>query len=100
MRHRLDSRLSSLVVNGSTLNGSTCGAASAEGEGAGRELAGAKAGLMPQGCLEPQAVATSISSDLAHDAGYDSLMTSMVFLMQIGHVLHQKGLSWEDLHFR
>ncbi|XP_026193338.1 poly(A)-specific ribonuclease PARN [Cyclospora cayetanensis] len=39
-------------------------------------------------------------SDLAHDAGYDSMMTSMVFLMQICRVLQHRGLSWEDLHFR
>lgn len=97
---RLDSRLSSLIVNGSTLDYNAGEAACAEGESAGRELAGATAGLMPRGSLRSQATATPKSSDLAHDAGYDSLMTSMVFLMQIGHVLHQKGFSWEDLHFR
>lgn len=92
---KLDSRLSSLVVNGSA---SDCNAGeTARPEG---ESAGGTAGLMAQVSLDSQATATPMSSDLAHDAGYDSLMTSMVFLMQIGHVLHQKGFSWEDLHFR
>ncbi|PFH38455.1 CAF1 family ribonuclease [Besnoitia besnoiti] len=38
--------------------------------------------------------------DYSHDAGYDSMMTSAVFLLQLAHVLPRHGLKWENLQFR
>lgn len=37
--------------------------------------------------------------DYSHDAGYDSMMTSVVFLLQLAHILPRHGLRWQDLHF-
>ncbi|PHJ24592.1 caf1 family ribonuclease [Cystoisospora suis] len=38
--------------------------------------------------------------DYSHDAGYDSMMTSIVFLLQLAHILPRHGLRWQDLYFR
>lgn len=97
---RLDSCLASVVVNGESTQRYAAGEAHAHKAATGPESSHAAARLADRESTRPEAEADSTSGDLAHDAGYDSLMTSMVFLMQIGHVLKQKGLLWEDVHFR
>lgn len=89
LRRRLDSCFSSIIVNGS-LQSDASEKTNVEGSME-QESSDANGGPHKFG---------SASSDLAHDAGYDSLMTSMVFLMQLGQVLQQKAMTWETLHFR
>ncbi|KAL8435665.1 hypothetical protein ACSSS7_002326 [Eimeria intestinalis] len=86
---KFDACLSSVIESGD---------ASQAGAAAAAELA--KDAVMPQQDLRSEAEDEAASSEYAHDAGYDSLMTTMVFLMQVGHVVQQRGLSWESLHFR
>lgn len=38
-------------------------------------------------------------TDSSHEAGYDSLMTSMVLVHQLGHILGKKRLPWDQLDF-
>ncbi|KAL8450793.1 hypothetical protein Emag_003081 [Eimeria magna] len=86
---KFDACLASVIENGVVSQASTCAVADP-----------AKVGTEPQEGLNSAAEGEAASSEFAHDAGYDSLMTTMVFLMQVGHVLQQRGLSWENLHFR
>jgi poly(A)-specific ribonuclease len=39
------------------------------------------------------------SGDASHEAGYDALMTSFVFIHQLAQILGKKRLPWEQLHF-
>ncbi|OEH74012.1 CAF1 family protein [Cyclospora cayetanensis] len=101
---RLDSSFASVVVNSSS--SPPLAAATASAALRGRVFEGpegrrsAAEDLRGRGELAETDVEKDPVSDLAHDAGYDSMMTSMVFLMQICRVLQHRGLSWEDLHFR
>ncbi|KAL8454569.1 hypothetical protein Emed_000290 [Eimeria media] len=86
---RFDACLASVIENGDASEGRTSAAADS-----------ARVGKVPQEGLKAEAEGEAANSEFAHDAGYDSLMTTMVFLMQVGHVLQQRGLSWENLQFR
>ena len=46
------------------------------------------------------ALPSTESSDLSHDAGYDAMMTSLVFLQQLQHILERKSLSFSQLDLR
>ena len=37
--------------------------------------------------------------DLSHDAGYDAMMTSQVFIMQLQHIIERKSLSFDQIDF-
>ena len=39
------------------------------------------------------------ASDLSHDAGYDAMMTSVVFLLQLQHIMERKSLTFDQLDF-
>ena len=41
-----------------------------------------------------------LKDDLSHDAGYDAMMTSLVFLHQLKHILDRKSLSFENIDFK
>eukprot|EP00386_Alphamonas_edax_P013905 GDKI01042788.1.p1 GENE.GDKI01042788.1~~GDKI01042788.1.p1 ORF type:complete len:167 (+),score=44.60 GDKI01042788.1:35-535(+) len=41
-----------------------------------------------------------MSADLSHEAGFDALMTSMVFVLQLNHVLAKKKLAWHHVDFK
>ncbi|KAL8272691.1 hypothetical protein Esti_003395 [Eimeria stiedai] len=86
---KFDACLSSVIENG---DASEARVSAAEDS--------AKDGVELQEGFKLEAEGEAASSEFAHDAGYDSLMTTVVFLMQVGHVLQQRGLSWENLHFR
>jgi hypothetical protein len=40
---------------------------------------------------------TDSFGSFSHDAGYDALMTSVVFLFQMNHILQQKQLRWANI---
>ncbi|KAL8431395.1 hypothetical protein Efla_001750 [Eimeria flavescens] len=90
---KLDALLSSVIANGG---------ASEENAATPAEAVREQESFLPVKAPQQTDAAgrEAVGSEFAHDAGYDSLMTTMVFLMQVGHVLEQKGLLWEDLHFR
>ncbi|KEP67103.1 UNVERIFIED_CONTAM: CAF1 family ribonuclease [Hammondia hammondi] len=46
------------------------------------------------------ASSTTVEEDFSHDAGYDSMMTTIVFLLQLSHVLPRQGLKWKNIQFR
>jgi poly(A)-specific ribonuclease len=39
-------------------------------------------------------------SDLSHDAGYDAMMTSLVFLLQLRHILERRSLRFDQVDFK
>jgi poly(A)-specific ribonuclease len=41
----------------------------------------------------------SRTADFSHDAGYDAMMTSLVFLMQLRHIMERKSLGWNQIDF-
>ncbi|KAF8821641.1 CAF1 family ribonuclease [Cardiosporidium cionae] len=43
-----------------------------------------------KGCLE----------DSIHEAGFDSMMTSITFLLQCSHILQEKNLRWDDVFIK
>jgi len=47
----------------------------------------------------PASLSPTSTTDLSHDAGYDAMMTSLVFLMQLRHIMERKSLSWEQIDF-
>eukprot|EP00392_Amoebophrya_sp_AT5.2_P005772 g5782.t1 len=46
---------------------------------------------------EPARRGTNMSDFSTHDAGYDSLLTAVVFLFQANYILEKKALSWADI---
>ena len=38
-------------------------------------------------------------ADLSHDAGYDAMMTSLVFLSQIKHIIDRRSLRFDQIDF-
>lgn len=40
------------------------------------------------------------ATDLSHDAGYDAMMTSLVFLLQMRHILDRKSLRFDQVDFK
>ncbi|EPT28730.1 CAF1 family ribonuclease [Toxoplasma gondii ME49] len=49
---------------------------------------------------DQDASSTTVEEDFSHDAGYDSMMTTIVFLLQLSHVLPRQGLKWKNIQFR
>jgi poly(A)-specific ribonuclease len=41
----------------------------------------------------------SSKADLSHDAGYDAMMTSLVFILQLSHIIERKSLEFENIEF-
>ena len=53
--------------------------------------------------LSPQfeyALPSSSSNDHSHDAGYDAMMTSLVFILQLRHIMERKSLKWEMIEWK
>ena len=46
------------------------------------------------------AAPAAAAATTAHDAGYDSLKTCVVFINQIYNLLKEKKLRWEDIEIR
>ena len=59
-------------------------------------VAGSKdAGLIQVSESVPGYDLTGEASDLSHDAGYDAMMTSQVFILQLQHILERRSLSFD-----
>ncbi len=41
----------------------------------------------------------SSKADLSHDAGYDAMMTSLVFILQLRHIIERKSLEFDNIEF-
>jgi poly(A)-specific ribonuclease len=43
---------------------------------------------------------SATSNDHSHDAGYDAMMTSLVFILQLGHIMERKSLKWDMVDWK
>jgi poly(A)-specific ribonuclease len=46
------------------------------------------------------ALPSATSNDHSHDAGYDAMMTSLVFILQLGHIMERKSLKWDMVDWK
>ncbi|CBZ53564.1 hypothetical protein NCLIV_033510 [Neospora caninum Liverpool] len=77
-----------------------CDRTEVEGDEAVGHLEGEPRAAAETAEVHDSSVSKGNEDDFSHDAGYDSMMTSIVFLLQLAHVLPRQGLKWKHLQFR